>query len=840
MRAHCLATAFLQAAAVCLAAGPVYVRQTAGSVTLGNDYLERTISITDGAAGTTEFRNKVTGRVYAVRGNEFELRLITERVGYSFGSENPLVLTAAGMRVTGTDTEDEAGGKRVVLHLARGRGPQVDVVYELKPDDFFTRQWLTLKKPAQGTDFVDWVSVLKTEFGLPRFSLGGYGQPLFAEDLFFGLEYPTGINRAEAGMVDLGGRVGVNVPEEGFTSEPAVIGVAPTGLVHRQFLDYVARMRVAPVRPYLLYNTWYDLQRLAMNHDNTLARVPDFEKLLRPFGLHLDSFVLDDGWDDMRHLWAIDPTRFPGGFHDLQAALRGINSGLGMWFGPIGGYDQRAVRIATGRREGMEITTNGQYLCIAGRNYSKLLGDTMLRYQKEYGINYFKLDGVPFGCNDPSHGHPTGVYSDEASARAFIGMLEKLRTQEPKVFLNITTSIWLSPWWLRWADTVWMGGADSGYLPSVPSLAPRQSAVSYRDSVLYSDFVTHQAQFPISSLMTHGIIKGKYNMLGGNREFLEDFQDEVVHYYGVGNMMYEWYLSPDILSPEEIETLGNTTRWAEANAHPLLDNSTMVLGDPAQREPYGYVHSSAEKSIVILRNPFVRPRTVSLKVDEQNGFRKTDRPMQAEVMYPYRELRPGAMRFGDNLTFDLGAYEEAVIEMRVGNASTIPEGVRYSVRKGAVRTYEAVGDAVAFSALSMRTEGAAGRARTIHSALTVTVPADYRQAKLAFLIEPQGEIGGASAEAFDSGKALALTTENGGRHTWHWFYADLTPGSHKLELTFHVPAVAGEIHFSGWLLTRRTLPVHGTAFDSMAADDLLPASSDIERATYSLVERSIP
>ena len=381
--------------------------------------------------------------------------------------------------------------------------------------------------------------------------------------------------------------------------------MAPAGLVHQQFLEYVARMRVAPVRPYLLYNSWYDLQRLAMNHDNTLERVPTFRKLLlEKYGLHLDSFVLDDGWDDMHKLWAIDQQRFPNGFRDLTAALHTIDSHLGIWFGPIGGYDQSAVRISTA--DGMEITSNGRYFCIAGKNYGRLLGDTMLKYQKEYGINYFKLDGIAFGCNEPNHGHPQGVYSDEATARSFIDMLGKLRAQDPQVFLNITTSIWLSPWWLRFADTVWMGGADSGYLPSVPTLAPRQSAVSYRDSVLYDDFVTHQAQFPISSLMTHGIIKGKANMLGGEKEVLEDWRDEVVHYYSVGNMMYELYISPDILSPDEMDTLGNVTKWATANAHPLLDNSTMVLGDPAQREPYGYVHSGAEKSIVTLRNPFVR------------------------------------------------------------------------------------------------------------------------------------------------------------------------------------------------------------------------------------------
>src|ERR1035441_2624191 len=298
-------------------------------------------------------------------------------------------------------------------------------------------------------------------------------------------------------------------------------------------------MRVAPIRPFLLYNSWYDLQRLAMNHGNTLARVADFERLLlSKYGLHLDSFVLDDGWDDMNKLWTIDPRRFPNGFTDLAGALKGIDSHLGLWFGPIGGYDQSTVRVAAGLAQGMEVTSNGAFLCIAGKNYSRLLSGAMLKYQKDYAVNYYKIDGISFGCNQPDHGHALGIYSDEASARSLIAMLGTLRAGDPKVFLNITTSIWLSPWW-----------------------------VSYKDSVLYDDFVTHQAQFPISSLMTHGIIKGKYNMLGGDREFLEDFRDEVVHYYSAGNMMYELYITPDMLSAGEMDALGNVTKWAISNAH---------------------------------------------------------------------------------------------------------------------------------------------------------------------------------------------------------------------------------------------------------------------------------
>src|SRR5580698_1860735 len=648
------------------AAGPVEVRTSASSIVLANDYLERTISIADGDIGTRQLLNKLAGRAYSLRGSEFQIKFNGEWVGYNFGDENPRTFTATGARIASRNIDDTpAGGKRLTLHLAPARNTAVDLIYELNPGDFFTRQWLHIAKPRQGTIFLEWVAPASNEWGVPRFTLGGFGQPLFAEDLFLGLEYPTGLNTVTGSEVTLGGNVGLNIADGGFTSESAVMGVAAAGLVHQQFLDYVAKMRVAPVRPYLLYNSWYDLQRLAMNHDNTLERVPTFQKLLLgKYGLHLDSFVLDDGWDDMHKLWAIDQQRFPGGFTDLTSALKTIDSHLGIWFGPIGGYDQREVRIAAAKAagNGIEISSDGRYFCTAGKNYSRLFADTLLKYQKDYGINYFKLDGIVFGCNAPDHGHPQGVYSDEATARTFIDLLGKLRAQDPKVFLNITTSIWLSPWWLKYADTVWMGGSDSGYLPSVPTLAPRQSAISYRDSVLYDDFVTHKMQFPISSLMTHGIIKGKANMLGGEKEEIEDFRDEVVHYYSVGNMMYELYISPEILSQEEMDVLGNVTKLAEANAHPLLDNTTMVGGDPAQREPYGYVHSSVQKSIVTLRNPFVRPRTMKLKIDEENGFQKFEGMQEVTVVYPYfRVLSPGS-NFGDTLTVDLQGYEELVVE----------------------------------------------------------------------------------------------------------------------------------------------------------------------------------
>ncbi len=844
------------AAGMAVAAAPpgVYVRHVAGVYALGNRYLQRDIAVTGGVVGTTAIENKLDHRVYSVAGGEFHLQLIRERVGYAYGEQNPWTLTARDF-IAGPPaiTDLPGGGRRLAFPLRPRRlrvgyqpGLAVTLVYQLRPGDFYTRQWLTLKTSGTGTYFMDRIAVFRDRVGIARFRLGGFGQPLFTRDLFFGLEYPTGINRAEPGdapapLVTLGRVVGEDIPAAGYRTQAAVIGVAPAGAVHRQFLRYVAQMRVAPVRPYLLYNTWFDMPGKRQNEAQLLLRVRQFQRLLSRYHLHLDSFVLDDSWDSRDQLWRVSPRRFPGGFAPLVAALRSrLGTHLGLWFGPIGGYGQRDLRLAAARKLGMEITTNGQFLCLAGRKYSRYFTATVLGFQRKFGVNYFKLDGIPFGCNNPNHGHPVGIYSREADARVFIRLLQKLRAQDPKVFINATTSIWLSPWWLKYADTVWMGGEDSGYLPTVPTLQPRQSAISYRDAVLYQDFVRHRLQFPLNSIMTHGIIRGRYNLLGGAHEPLRQWDDAIMHYFSVGNMMYELYITPDLIGRPGWKALAAGIHWGEANAHPLLDNSTMVLGDPARRQVYGFVHSSAAKTIITLRNPFVRPRTASLVLDAANGFAplRNAGPMDATVIYPYRRALP-AVAWGQTLRFDLGAYEEAVIALEPAAVPRLSvRGARYQVDgcgggacrldlyapAGAARQvtvampggqpltrslrFGAPGASVdepLFSAPRLTADAAAARL-----ALSLTVPADFRHARLAVLWQPPQPAPGITAAATDSGRAIPVQVVSGGSGAeagrWIWFRAPLAPGAHRLVFDFQRAAgLPAGARVSVWLLANRQL-----------------------------------
>ncbi len=893
------------------AAGPVAVRENGSRIVLANDFLERTLEVRQDSVRTFQLWNKLSGRTYPLGGDEFELRLTYERIGYEFDSENPLTLTSRDFRVTGRSVEDVAGGKRVVFHMdlrraaQTGTGLEATLVFELKSGDFFTRQWLALKTTGRGTYFIDWLAVGKYEWTVPELRHGGFGQPLLGEDIFLGLEYPTSLNTMNGSSVTLGSWVGTNVPPEGFTSDPAVIGVAAPGTTHAAFMDYVRHMRVAPERLFVIYNTWYDLQGNVMDDENLLQRVAQLDSaLVKKYDVHLDSFVLDDGWSGPSDLWQIDSQRFPHGFHNLATALKPMGSKLGLWYGPIGGYGgptvtHRATRVAVGRERGLEITSNGEYLCLAGKDYSKYFRDALLQMQKEYDINYFKLDGIPFGCNEPDHGHPLGIYSREADVRVFVNILQALRSQSAEVFLNITTSIWLSPWWLKYADTVWMGGADTGYHEAVPAMTLRQSAITYRDAVIYNDFRRHEAQFPMSSLMTHGIIKGKYNMLGGEHESLDDWKDAVVNALTVGTMLVKLYPTPELLKPDEWDALGRSLQWAGKNAHPLLDNSTFVLGDPGLREAYGFLHFSADKTILTLRNPFIRPVPARVKLDEQSGFERNERTFIAEVVFPFRKVLAGNLRYGDTLQTELEGYEQRVIELRPVRPQEVQIfDVRYSVETPAtdgptLRVYGAEGaeetvrlsnsatyqeahidgkkilltlsggetmlkvrfgkkgstvSNPSFSAPSLRLSEASSAEQTLQLSFEVQIPPDFRQSKIALLIEPTAETKNITAQGRDSGHPLSINVENGGGGLWYWFTCEVKPGKHSIDFEIHVPGTEkASAQLSGWLLTKRALVAKELQLTfkpglvlSLPPENPLPASAEFERKTYALFERKSP
>ena len=96
---------------------------------------------------------------------------------------------------------------------------------------------------------------------------------------------------------------------------------------------------------------------------------------------------------------------------------------------------------------------------------------------------------------------PGSLFDSDFSAA--IHLIERLRAQEPNIFINLTTGTWPSPFWLRYADSIWRGGDDHSF-DGVGSW--RQKWITYRDEQTYRNIVEGGPLYPLNSLMLHGII----------------------------------------------------------------------------------------------------------------------------------------------------------------------------------------------------------------------------------------------------------------------------------------------------------------------------------------------
>lgn len=278
-------------------------------------------------------------------------------------------------------------------------------------------------------------------------------------------------------------------------------------------------------------------------------------------------------------------------------------------------------------------------------------------------LSYFKFD-----FNHLSHVVPTDRHGHEAEMNGFIAVSDLPRRRG--VFVNATNWTWHSPAWLHYADTVWLLAGDDGFNGNWPELSGRAQATTDRDLFFWRMWgdPADRPWFPISSIMTHGIVRNARGQMAFPTDLARDWSDYALMHYGRGTLLREWYLSPPSLLSHEWTALIAIHRWADSRL-PSLSRTCYVGGRPDEGQAYGYIgwDRAARTGTLVARNPAVSGQTLRVPLDATTLFpAAAGQPWRARMVYPCRQDLPIRLVSGTVAEIEIPGQETIAIEFEPG------------------------------------------------------------------------------------------------------------------------------------------------------------------------------
>ena len=399
----------------------------------------------------------------------------------------------------------------------------------------------------------------------------------------------------------------------------AVVGLIAPGQARRSFLCYSERERAVPWRPFPMYNSWFELNIDRNNDPNYTTNFNEAQclevleqwklHLFDKYGVGISTFMWDDGWDEYG-TWQFNPN-FPNGFQKLSDKAWSMDSHIGAWLGPVGGYGQSGNyrRSYWSGKGGMQLSNPAYYNVFLDRTSFML---------NNYHFNYFKFDGISgqFSAVGPDAG-ATG----EENAEGIIDIEQKLREVKPDVFFNTSVGTWASPFWFQVTDAVWRQENDWGTVGNQGNT--REQWITYRDRLVYQNFVQNSPLCPINTLMTHGFMLSKYG--GGVANMSRNYADivrELRCAFACGSGMVEVYadfsLMNSINAGKLWGDLAECIRWQKAQED-VLPDVHWVGGNPwdgSKANVYGWAAWNGERATLALRNPSASAQTFTTTLRE--------------------------------------------------------------------------------------------------------------------------------------------------------------------------------------------------------------------------------
>ena len=482
--------------------------------------------------------------------------------------------------------------------------------------------------PMKGIVAMNYLVAKNSAYTAPEVVGNTRGAILASNHIFAGLETPMGLNSSkdEGNATHIEGlwRRNTTLKAGKIWNISSVVGLVAPKQLRRSFLAYSERERAVAWRPYPVYISWYEL-----NIDRNNAQAPSYKgnmtveqcaDVVSHWKTHFydkyqmapKAFVWDDGWDQYG-TWTFNPN-FPNGFDEPANEAKKMGTGIGAWLGPVGGYGQSGeYRRAYWRSKGGMQLSNEDYYNFFIRCCTNMID--------RYDFRFFKFDGI--SAQASAIGPDEGTRGEE-NAEAIISIERAVRQKRPDIFLNTTVGTWASPFWFHFTDAVWRQEGDYGEAGDQGT--DRERWITYRDRLVYQNFIQRSPVCPINTLMTHGFILSRWGAVSKNMDY-DGIVREMRCAFACGSGMVELYNDYKLM--DEIKDnqgnagalwkdLAECIKWQQEQAD-VLPDAHWVGGNPwdgKKANVYGWAAWNGKKSVLTLRNPSTSAQTFTTTLRE--------------------------------------------------------------------------------------------------------------------------------------------------------------------------------------------------------------------------------
>lgn len=482
--------------------------------------------------------------------------------------------------------------------------------------------------PMKGIVAMNYLVAKNSAYTAPEVVGNTRGAILASNHIFAGLETPMGMNSSKdegyATHIEGLWRRNTTLKAGKTWNISSVVGLVAPKQLRRSFLAYSERERAVAWRPYPVYISWYEL-----NIDRNNAQAPSYKgnmtveqcaDVVSHWKTHFydkyqmapKAFVWDDGWDQYG-TWTFNPN-FPNGFDEPANEAKKMGTGIGAWLGPVGGYGQSGeYRRAYWRSKGGMQLSNEDYYNFFIRCCTNMID--------RYDFRFFKFDGI--SAQASAIGPDEGTRGEE-NAEAIISIERAVRQKRPDIFLNTTVGTWASPFWFHFTDAVWRQEGDYGEAGDQGT--DRERWITYRDRLVYQNFIQRSPVCPINTLMTHGFILSRWGAVSKNMDY-DGIVREMRCAFACGSGMVELYNDYKLM--DEIKDnqgnagalwkdLAECIKWQQEQAD-VLPDAHWVGGNPwdgKKANVYGWAAWNGKKSVLTLRNPSTSAQTFTTTLRE--------------------------------------------------------------------------------------------------------------------------------------------------------------------------------------------------------------------------------